>query len=176
MPNNNTEQSENNPSEIKLKQPVSTRREFMKYTGVLVGGIAISSLLPAAAQVQIRTQDNPNSKGMVDLGPVSAFKAKGVTDRTKDMNTYISHTASGVIALVAICTHEGCKPNYDSSGKDFSCRCHGAGFAEDGAPTARPARTPLARFALSVKGSRLMMDTSKYILRSSVQATDFLKV
>lgn len=172
------EHSETDPSAtiINLEKPESTRREFLKYTGVLLGGIAVSSLLPAAAQPQVRTQDNSNSKGMVDLGPVSAFKAEGVTDRTKDMNTYISHTASGVIALVAICTHEGCKPDYDSSGKDFSCRCHGAGFAVDGAPTARPARTPLARFALSVKGSRLMMDTSKYILRSSVQATDFLKV
>jgi cytochrome b6-f complex iron-sulfur subunit len=133
-------------------------------------------LVPAAAQSPTRTQDNPDSKGMIDLGPVSAFKSEGVTDRTKDTNTYISHTASGVIALVAICTHQGCKPDFDSSGKDFVCRCHGAGFAADGAPTARPARTPLARFALSVKGSRLMMDTSKYILRSSVQTSDFLKV
>jgi cytochrome b6-f complex iron-sulfur subunit len=161
-----------------LEQPESTRREFLKHSGTVLAGIALSSLIPVAvqAQTQTRTQANPDSKGVIDLGPVSAFKSQGVTDRTKDTNAYIAHTANGLIALVAICTHEGCKPNYDSSSKDFVCRCHGAGFAIDGTPTARPARTPLARFVLSVKGSRLLMDTKNYVLRSSVQTTDFLKV
>ncbi len=172
MPKNNLENNN--------EAPESSRREFLKHTGIVLAGVAATSLLPAAAQTQTtsqQTQINPNSKGIIDLGPITDYKANSITDKTKDTNAYISNTKNGLIALVAICTHNGCKPNIEPANQDFVCRCHGATFANDGAVTARPARTPLAQFALTIsKDSHLMMDTTKYILRRSVQATDFLKV
>jgi hypothetical protein len=90
-----------------LEQTESTRREFLKHSGTVLAGIALSSLIPVAAQTQTRTQANPDSKGVIDLGPISTFKNQGVTDRTKDTNAHITHTTNGLIALVAICTHEG---------------------------------------------------------------------
>jgi Rieske Fe-S protein len=52
--------------------------------------------------------------------------------------------AETVKAFSAVCTHAGCVVS-DVADGTVNCACHGSRFAiEDGAPTAGPARTPLA--------------------------------
>ena len=43
----------------------------------------------------------------------------------------IEQHASGFYALITICTHLGCTPNYLSAENKFKCPCHGSGFRTD---------------------------------------------
>ena len=43
----------------------------------------------------------------------------------------IEQHASGFYALIIICTHLGCTPNYLSAENKFKCPCHGSGFRTD---------------------------------------------
>ena len=53
-------------------------------------------------------------------------------------------------ALLAICTHLGCTPNwFDAEGR-FKCPCHGSNFNKDGDVIAGPAPKPLWRCAIKL--------------------------
>jgi cytochrome b6-f complex iron-sulfur subunit len=48
-------------------------------------------------------------------------------------------------ALLAICTHLGCTPNWFAIENKFKCPCHGSGFYRDGTNFEGPAPRPLDR-------------------------------
>jgi cytochrome b6-f complex iron-sulfur subunit len=162
-----------------LEQDESTtsRREFLKRAGLVAAGLALSGAV--LAQDDDENQGAMNqalNKGLVDLGPVTAFKPNSMTDHTRNAGAFISRTADGLIALSPVCTHQGCTTRYQASSNEFACPCHGAGFAADGNVTRRPGRAPLAAYPLQVKNGHLFVNTNKLIQRSSVQKTDFLKI
>ena len=57
--------------------------------------------------------------------------------------------ADGLYALIAICTHLGCTPNWFASEERFKCPCHGSNFLRDGTNVAGPAPVPLYRAAIA---------------------------
>jgi cytochrome b6-f complex iron-sulfur subunit len=90
--------------------------------------------------------------------PSQQFKAgfpneygMGVDDRWKDkFGVWLVRTpedlvqdVSGFYALIAVCTHLGCTPNYLPAEQKFKCPCHGRGFPPDGYQLRR-ARVPPA--------------------------------
>src|SRR4029079_7582480 len=54
----------------------------------------------------------------------------------------IDNHVSGFYALISVCTHLGCTPNYLSAESKFKCPCHGSGFRLTGLNLQGPA--PLA--------------------------------
>lgn len=64
-------------------------------------------------------------------------------------------------AMLAICTHLGCTPNWLSAEGKFKCPCHGSGFRRDGTNFEGPAPRPLDRvkIALNPEG-QLIVDKS----------------
>ncbi len=64
-------------------------------------------------------------------------------------------------ALLAICTHLGCTPNWLNAEKKFKCPCHGSGFKRDGTNFEGPAPRPLDRLKLVVApDGQLVVDKS----------------
>src|SRR5574341_338910 len=61
-------------------------------------------------------------------------------------------------ALLAVCTHLGCTPNWFGAEDKFKCPCHGSGFKPDGTNFEGPAPRPLDRVkvALSPEGHLLV--------------------
>ena len=60
-------------------------------------------------------------------------------------------TAGNVIAVSAVCTHQGC--TVAPKGKEFDCPCHGSRFdASTGDALSGPARDPLKKLTASVSG------------------------
>jgi cytochrome b6-f complex iron-sulfur subunit len=158
-------------------ESATSRREFLKRAGLVAAGLALSSAV--LAQDDDENQGAMNqaaNKGLVDLGPVTAFKPNSVTDQTSKAGTVISRTADGLLALSPVCTHQGCTPRAGSGTNELVCSCHGARFAVDGGVTRGPARTPLSVYPLQVKNGHLFVNTNKLIQRSSVKKTDFLKI
>ena len=167
-----------------LKSVASTsesRRDFLKLAGVTLAVTATGSIGFADKddnddEGKQGSMTTAVGKGQVDLGPVSSFKPGSVTDKTAMAGVMISSTPRGLIALAPVCTHQGCAPKYAGAAQQFICACHNARFASDGAVTNGPARTPLSRYAVTLKNGRVIVDTNKLIVRSSVKASDFVKV
>src|SRR5882724_11707103 len=63
-----------------------------------------------------------------------------------------------VFAETAVCTHRAC--TLKLMGADLKCACHGSMFDHDGKPTKGPAKDPLSRYGIELKGDKLTVDTS----------------
>ena len=92
----------------------------------------------------------------------------------------IDQHATGFYALISVCTHLGCTPNYLSAENKFKCPCHGSGFRTTGVNFEGPAPRPLerARIVLADDG-QILVDKSRKFQRELGQWTDpeaFLKV
>jgi cytochrome b6-f complex iron-sulfur subunit len=64
-------------------------------------------------------------------------------------------------AMLAICTHLGCTPNWIPADRKYKCPCHGSGYYMDGFNYEGPAPRPMDRvgIALSPEGD-LLVDRS----------------
>jgi cytochrome b6-f complex iron-sulfur subunit len=67
-------------------------------------------------------------------------------------------------AIIAVCTHLGCSPNWLSTENKFKCPCHGSGFYRTGINFEGPAPRPLerARIALADDGQILVDKSVKF--------------
>jgi cytochrome b6-f complex iron-sulfur subunit len=96
----------------------------------------------------------------------------GVDERWKDrFGVWIVRTpddvvqrASGFFALISVCTHLGCTPNWLSAENKFKCPCHGSGFRPTGINFEGPAPRPLerARVVLADDGQILVDKSRKF--------------
>jgi cytochrome b6-f complex iron-sulfur subunit len=141
-----------------------TRRAFMKWSLPVGWGAftaAVTSGLVATGRFMF-----PN----VLFEPPQSFKAGfpseynvGDVD-TRWKNTYgvwIIRDAGGFYALIAVCTHLGCTPNWLPAENKFKCPCHGSGYYKSGINFEGPAPRPLerARIVLADDG-QILVDKS----------------
>lgn len=67
-----------------------------------------------------------------------------------------------IYALMAVCTHLGCTPNWLEAEQKFKCPCHGSGFYKDGINFEGPAPRPLERYAIRLADDgQLEIDKSR---------------
>lgn len=96
----------------------------------------------------------------------------GVDERFKDkFGIWVVRTpddvaqhASGFFALISVCTHLGCTPNWLGAEAKFKCPCHGSGFRSSGINFEGPAPRPLerARIVLADDGQILVDKSRKF--------------
>ena len=67
-------------------------------------------------------------------------------------NVVLGRDATGLYAMSAVCTHQGCIVNVVGapSQPSLSCPCHGSRFSSNGDVTVGPARLPLPHFEVEV--------------------------
>ena len=70
-------------------------------------------------------------------------------------NILIINTGTGIVALSAICTHQGCTVGYNSGKADIECPCHGSVFSTTGRVLVGPASSPLRSYAVTQDGTVL---------------------
>lgn len=169
--------------EVQRAEPSTSRREFLKRSGLVLGALTLGAGLVLAQDGEGGEQDDEGGgriqaagKGVIDLGASSSFQVGKIVDHSTDAGTVISSSSNGLIALVPICTHQGCTTRWNANTQSLNCPCHGAQFSNTGAVLGGPTRTPLARYALQIKNGHVLVDTNKLIRRNVVQAGDFLKI
>ena len=80
----------------------------------------------------------------------------------KSQRVWMIRTPEGLYALIAICTHLGCTPNWFASEERFKCPCHGSVFLLDGTNVAGPAPVPLYRATIALElGGNIIVDKSQ---------------
>ena len=164
--------------------PLLTRRAWM---GLAWGAFSAASAAALAATGRFMFPNVLNE-------PPQQFKAgfpneygMGVDERWKEkFGIWIVRTpddpdvkGSGFYALITVCTHLGCTPNYLAAENKFKCPCHGSGYRISGVNFEGPAPRPLerARIVLADDG-QLLVDKSRHFQRELGQWSDseaFLK-
>ncbi len=149
------------------EEPAEGRRTFMK-VALPVGWVAFSAACASSLVATARFLF-PN----VLFEPPQAFKAGfpgeynvgEVDTRWKDaFGVWIVREADGFYALIAVCTHLGCSPNWLAAENKFKCPCHGSGFYRTGVNFEGPAPRPLerARIVLADDGQILVDKSVKF--------------
>ena len=93
------------------------------------------------------------------------FNVGEVDTRFKDaFGVWIVREPEGFFALIAVCTHLGCSPNWLAAENKFKCPCHGSGFYRSGVNFEGPAPRPLerARIVLADDGQILVDKSLKF--------------
>ena len=73
-----------------------------------------------------------------------------------------THEARGFYALISVCTHLGCTPNWLSAENKFKCPCHGSGFRPSGINFEGPAPRPLERARIvRAEDGQILVDKSQ---------------
>lgn len=91
--------------------------------------------------------------------------APGVDERFKESRGVwivrtdddVAQSGAGLYALIAVCTHLGCTPNYLAAEGKFKCPCHGSGFRLSGINFEGPAPRPLERAAVTLADDGQML-------------------
>ena len=73
-------------------------------------------------------------------------------DTGSDRIAVVRQSATRVVALSAVCTHEGCLTDLDASASTLDCPCHGSSFALTGAVVQGPAFLPLRVYGVTLAG------------------------
>ncbi len=91
---------------------------------------------------------------------------EGVSTRfLTDKQIWIVNNGSIIYALISICTHLGCTPDWLVNESKFKCNCHGSGYYLSGVNFEGPTPRALERAALSVgDDGEMIVDKSKKFL------------
>jgi cytochrome b6-f complex iron-sulfur subunit len=73
-------------------------------------------------------------------------------------------TAEGIMPLYQRCVHLGCRVPFCQSSQWFECPCHGSKYNGAGEYQLGPAPRGMDRFAVTLEGDAVMVDTSTIIL------------
>lgn len=101
------------------------------------GGIFVPTV--TSGKVVLPFSDVP---ALMNAGGTYTTQPQGLADTLIVVRT----SATTVVALSAICTHQGCTVEYAAASSDLECPCHGSKFDLNGAVTAAPATTPIRKY------------------------------
>jgi cytochrome b6-f complex iron-sulfur subunit len=101
------------------------------------------------------------------VGPVSDYPPAAVSTKwTAQYGVWVVHNEykgkDVIYALLTVCTHLGCTPNWLEGERKFKCPCHGSGYYITGVNFEGPAPRPLERMAIRVaEDGALEVDKSR---------------
>jgi menaquinol-cytochrome c reductase iron-sulfur subunit len=149
------------------------RRRFLAGLGVAAGSlVAIAAGLPVIGYIlepafrRMRRQWVPvgpvdrftvGDTVLVSLENPSATPSAGVTGKTGAWVRRVGD--ANFTAFVLNCSHLGCPVSWEASPRLFICPCHGSVYYADGTVAAGPARRPLERFQVRVRGGQVELKT-----------------
>lgn len=156
---NQTPQNQNTPAAM-------DRRSFIKWLAIgwavfiaVVGGYAALLMRYLFPNVLFEPRQS------FLAGYPDDYSIGEVSTRFKDKHgVWIVRDSEKIYALLAVCTHLGCTPNWLPNEDKFKCPCHGSGFYKTGINFEGPAPRPLERVkvSLSDEGEIIVDKTQKF--------------
>jgi cytochrome b6-f complex iron-sulfur subunit len=100
------------------------------------------------------------------IGFPADFQVGDVSEAFKDRyGVWVVRNEEGFYALLTVCTHLGCTPNWLATESKFKCPCHGSGFYSSGINFEGPAPRPLERAAIALaEDGQIQVDKSRKFL------------
>jgi len=138
------------------------RRRFMNWVGWLgvLGSLGVA-LLGFLRFLFPRVLFEPPA--VFKAGQPEEYIAGAVDERYKQsQRVWIVREEGGLYALLAVCTHLGCTPNWLPQENKFKCPCHGSGFYRSGVNFEGPAPRPLERLKIVLaEDGQVLVDKSR---------------
>ena len=145
-----------------------SRRDFLSLTawgGVLAFLSTVSVAFLRFMFPRVLFEPSPR----FDAGRADTYQPSAVDERFKQSHrTWIVRYEDGsFFAMLAICTHLGCTPNWIASDRKYKCPCHGSGYYVDGFNYEGPAPRPMDRvkITLSPEGDLLVDKSIVYVMK-----------
>lgn len=69
----------------------------------------------------------------------------------------VVRTGSGVVARSLLCSHFGCRVQWQAAAERYHCPCHEGAFDRDGRPIAGPPTRPLRRLPVEAAGQDILV-------------------
>jgi len=139
-----------------------SRRDFLSLTGW--GGVLAFLVTVSVAFLRFmfpRVLFEPSPR--FNAGRPDRYQPGTVDTRFKGSNRVwiVRYEEGSFFAMLAVCTHLGCTPNWIPADRKYKCPCHGSGFYRDGLNFEGPAPRPMDRvqMTLSPEGD-LLVDKS----------------
>ena len=164
--------------------PLLTRRMWI---GLAWGAFSAASAAALAATGRFMFPNVLNEPPQQFKAGFPADYSPGVDERWKEKfgvwlvrvpDDIVQH-ASGFYALLTVCTHLGCTPNYLAAEGKFKCPCHGSGYHLTGINFEGPTPRPLERCRVVLADDgQILVDKSRkfqYELRQWTDPESFLK-
>ncbi len=109
------------------------------------------------------------------VGRPDDFPPGVVDERFKESRgVWIVNHEGRLFALIAICTHLGCPPNWLEAQNKFKCPCHGSGYYKNGVNFEGPTPRPLERAAIRIDpvDGQIVVDKARKYLWEAGQWDD----
>jgi cytochrome b6-f complex iron-sulfur subunit len=110
--------------------------------------------LPAAALACTRPEP-PDRRLRVPLASLGSAGRLEVAYAGEPVE--IVRTASGLVARSLLCSHFGCRVQWQADARRYACPCHGGAFDGDGQPAAGPPTRPLRRLPIELAGRDILV-------------------
>ncbi|MFB6356893.1 MAG: Rieske 2Fe-2S domain-containing protein [bacterium] len=107
-------------------------------------------------------------------GDPTEYPTNSVSDAYKSAyRVWIVNLGDRIVAILAICTHLGCTPNWLDSQGIFKCPCHGSGYYMTGVNFEGPAPRPMARVGIRLNPEgKIVVDKSQVFQQGSSPGWD----
>ena len=161
------------------KKPQVSRRSFLRtaWLGALGASVAgfgagtVYFLWPNLSEgfgSKIRAGDKAKIDADIKANKGYAYVPEGrfylvpYTGNAAD-TIYKGVTEGGYMALYQRCVHLGCRVPWCATSQWWECPCHGSKYNQVGEYKEGPAPRGLDRFAITVQGGQIVVDTSKIV-------------
>ena len=156
-------------SEVNTPNQNLTRRDFLKLTWAVFGGLALLETTGIfLAYLQPRLADGEFGS-ILNVGAVDKFPPNSVTHITNGRFYIVRLGDGGFLAIYHRCTHLGCTVPWDETQQKFICPCHSSEFDKQGTVKNPPAPRPLDLFPVSIVDGKIMVNTGEPIQRQTYE-------
>jgi Rieske Fe-S protein len=142
-----------------------SRREFVAWTSAVVGAFITAAVgLPVLDYLIAPALAATSANAWIPLGKLDDFKIGTPTLATftrskvngweKSVNSYgvfvLRKSKTEVLAFSNVCTHLGCRVNWDVNKKEYICPCHDGHFNAGGQVISGPPPRPLDTYVTKI--------------------------
>lgn len=152
------------------------RRDFMKLSvavlaavsGIVIGIPLIGSVIEPALQKSKNHFAKVGEIGTLQMGTPEALNFADLTEDAYIRSTklhsvwVIKNSDTDVTVYSPICTHLGCRYEWQANSEHFVCPCHGSVFSKDGRVLAGPAPRPLDTLPSKVENGELYVEWEQF--------------
>jgi menaquinol-cytochrome c reductase iron-sulfur subunit len=154
------------------KSPHLSRSDFVKGTVGLLGGIMGAVIgIPAIGYVIGPALRTKPKETWIPLGKMEAFPVgvptlasfvratvNGWEKSSMSYGVFVYRSSAGeIITYSNICTHLGCRVNWNTDQQEFLCPCHSAVFNIDGKVVSGPPPQPMFKYENKVDNDQLLI-------------------
>jgi len=152
------------------------RRGFLKAAAAVLGGL-VALVLGAPMVVTLVAPIYRKQKGhFAKVGRIESLpqgEPANLSFQSESEDAYLRHTLLHDVWVIKhssteftvfspICTHLGCRYNWDAGAREFHCPCHGSVFSIEGKVLGGPAPRPLDTLPHRIESGELFVEWERF--------------